>query len=150
MLTFNREGSTMKRIFFVIGLLIVSFILPIIGISCSTDNANASLGKEFTLPVGGTAVISGENLTLKFVQETADSRCATGNTCIWAGEASCLVSVTYDSKTSDMVFTQSGGSITEKDFLDKYKASFTVEPYPVAGKTIDKSDYKLVMTVTKE
>jgi len=139
----------MKRIFFIIGLLIVSFILPIVGISCSTDKSNASLGNEFTLPVGGTAVISGENLTLKFVQVMADSRCATGNTCIWAGEASCLVSVTYGDKTTDIVFTQAGGSVTEKQFLDKYTASFTVEPYPVAGKQIDKSDYKLIMTITK-
>jgi hypothetical protein len=146
---FNEEGGYMKRRFFIIGLLTAVFILPLVVIACSTDNSNASLGKEFTLGVGGTAIISGESLSLKFVEETADSRCATGNTCIWAGEASCLVSVTYNGKTSDIVFTQSGGSVTEKVFLDKYKASFTVDPYPVAGKTIDKSDYKLVMTVTK-
>jgi len=139
----------MKRIFLILALLAVSFLLPAVGLSCSPSQVTASLGKEFTLRAGKTAVIKGENITLKFVEVTGDSRCATGNVCIWAGEASCLVSVTYGDKTSDIVFTQSGGSLTEKEFLDKYKASFILEPYPEAGNKIDKSEYRLVMTVKK-
>ena len=139
----------MKRIIFIIGLLAAVIILPIIGISCSTDKSNASLENEFTLPVGGTAIISGENLSLKFVEVTGDSRCAKGNECVWAGEAKCQMLITYSGSSSDVVFTQQGGGVTVQDFLTQYKASFTVEPYPVAGKKIAPSDYKLVMTITK-
>ena len=139
----------LKKIVSVIGLLAVSFLLPVAGLSCSTDNITASLGQEFTLPVVQTVIISGENLTLKFVEVEGDSRCAKGVECIWAGEAKCRMYITYNGATSDIVFTQVGGSVTDQDFLNQYKASFKLEPYPEAGKQIDKSDYKLVMTVTK-
>ena len=139
----------MKRIFFILGLFTVSFLLPAVGISCSTDNNTPSLGQEFTLPVGQTAIISGEDLTIKFVEVTNDSRCAKGVECFWAGEAKCQMLITYNGSTSDVIFTQQGGSVTDQDFLNQYKASFTLEPYPEVGKPIDSSDYKLIMTVTK-
>ena len=139
----------LKKIVSVIGLLAVSFLLPVAGLSCSTDNITASLGQEFTLPVGQTVIISGENLTLKFVEVEGDSRCATGVECVWAGEAKCRMYITYNGSTSDIVFTQLSGSVTDQDFLNQYKASFKLEPYPESGKQIDKSDYRLVMTVTK-
>ena len=139
----------MKRVFYLTEILAVMILLLTATLSCSSGNLTASLGNEFTLPVGGTAIISGENLSLKFVEVTGDSRCAKGNECVWAGEAKCQMLITYSGSSSDVVFTQQGGGVTVQDFLTQYKASFTVEPYPVAGKTIDKSDYKLVMTVTK-
>jgi hypothetical protein len=139
-----------KSIFFIIGLLLVSVLLMTIGLSCSPSQKTVTLGKEFTLRAGKTAVIKGENLTIKFVEMTGDSRCAKGVQCVWAGEAKCQMYITYNGATSDVVFTQQGGSVTEQEFLTRYKTSFILEPYPEYGKTIDKSDYKLVMTVTKE
>lgn len=138
----------MKRIFSIIVLLIASILLPVIGLSCSSGPITASLGEEFTLPVGQTVEINNESLTIKFIEVTADSRCATGVQCIWAGEAKCLMLIQYYQSVSSLEFTQSGGSITQEAF-NQYMISFRLEPYPEAGKEINNADYKLVMTVTK-
>jgi hypothetical protein len=138
-----------KRILFIIGLLTAFILLLTAGLSCSPSQKTVSLGKEFTIRAGKTAVIKGENLTVKFVEVTGDSRCAKGVQCVWAGEAKCQMYLTYNGATSDVVFTQQGGSVTEQDFLTRYKASFILEPYPEYGKKIDASDYQLVMTITK-
>ena len=136
-----------KRIFPVIGLLTVVLLLSAAGFSCSADTA--SPGQEFTLSVGKTVNISGEDLSIRFVEVEGDSRCPTGVVCVWAGEAKCRMSITYQGTTSEIVFTQPGGSTGTRDLVRKYEASFKLEPYPESGKQIDKSDYKLVMTVTK-
>jgi hypothetical protein len=138
-----------KKLFSVIGLLTVTLLLLAGGISCSADKITASLGQEFTLPAGHTAIITGEDLTIKFVGEEADSRCAKGVVCVWAGEAKCRMSITYQGTTSEVVFTQPGGDSGVQEISNQYKVSFKLEPYPEYGKQIDKSDYKLVMTVTK-
>jgi len=137
----------MKRIFLIVGLLTVLLLLSAISLSC-TETIEASLGQEFTLPAGQTAVISGESLSFKFVEVTGDSRCAKGVECVWAGEAKCLMLIKYLKSISSVVFTQSGGSVSQEVF-NQYKVSFKLEPYPEAGKQIAASDYKLVMTVTK-
>jgi hypothetical protein len=139
----------LKRLFFILGLLTVSFLLPAVGLSCSTDKITASLGQEFTLPVGQTAVISGENLKLKFVEVEGDSRCAKGVECVWAGEAKCRMLITYYESISSVVFTQSGGNDNNQQVFNQYTISFRLEPYPEYGKQIASSDYKLVMTITK-
>ena len=139
----------MKRIFSVIGLLTVSFLLPVVSLSCSTDKITASLRQEFTLPAGQTAVISGEGLKLKFVEVEGDSRCAKGVECFWAGEAKCRMLITYNQSISSVIFTQTSGDLSLEVF-DQYRFSFKLEPYPEYGKQIAASDYKLVMTVTKK
>lgn len=139
----------MKRVFSVIGLLIISFLLPAAGLSCSVDTITASLGQEFTLPAGQTAVIGGEYLKLKFVEVEGDSRCARGVECVWAGEAKCLMLITYYKSLSSVVFTQSGGNDNNQEDFNKYTINFRLEPYPEDGKPIAAPDYKLVMTVTK-
>ncbi len=131
-----------------LGMMIALLVLLPAALSCSGGNVSASLGREFTLPVGKTAVISGENLALEFMEVTADSRCPRGVQCVWAGEAKCRVLVTYKGLTMEVVLTQPGGSLTTQDFA-QYKMNFRLEPYPEAGKKIASSDYKLVMTITR-
>ena len=139
----------MKKIFSAIGLLTVSLLLLAAGVSCSTGKIAASLGKEFTLPAGKTALISGEDLKMQFVEVAADSRCPAGVVCVWAGEAKCRMSITYRGSESGAVFTQPGSSTGTQDIFQKYKVSFKLEPYPESGKQIAGSDYNLVMTITK-
>lgn len=139
----------MIRASFISALLIVSLLLPAIGLSCSSAKITAISGQEFTLPVGQTVVISGTGLMLKFVAVDADSRCAKGNECIVAGEAKCRIGITYKGASSDIVITQPGIDASSHGTLGNFKVDFKLEPYPEAGKPIAKSDYKLVMTVTK-
>jgi hypothetical protein len=110
--------------------------------------SQAKLGEEFTLALGQSANIASENLRLKFAELVSDSRCPTGATCIWAGEASCLLDITTSQSTYQKVLTQSGGSVS-KSFFGDYEISYTVAPYPEVGRQIDKKDYRLILTVKK-
>jgi hypothetical protein len=93
---------------------------------------------------------SGYQIVLKEV--VSDSRCPEGVTCVWAGEASVIVSVYKDSKLVEdntMVFSMK--NIEEnKKWLSKYLPvkqrkikTVGVFPYPKQGVVVDKKDYYL-------
>jgi hypothetical protein len=150
------EGNLSGRLQVIMRVNII-FALPVIFsillIGCSTAGSGtikASLGKEFALPVGQTASISGEDLQIKFEAVTADSRCSKGLECIRAGEAKCQVQLTSNREISEEIIEDTGGQTgySQTTFFN-YKASFRVEPYPEAGKRIASNDYRLLMTVRK-
>jgi hypothetical protein len=138
-----------KKRFPVVCLVTFVLLLTIAGASCTANKINASLGQEFTLPVGKTAVVTGESLSIKFVKVTGDSRCPEGVQCIQAGDVKCQILIEYLQSQSVVVLTQLGGNDINKEVYNKYTINFRVEPYPEYGKQIASSDYQLVMTVTK-
>jgi hypothetical protein len=145
----------MKRlILFAFGILVTSMTL-LVGCSSpdASNNANevkASPGQEFTLQVNQTAVISSENLSVKFNAVTNDSRCPKGAQCIWAGEAKCQMQVTYNGAASQLVLTETGGTDGfSQSTYQNYKIDFQLQPYPEVGKQLASADYKLVMRITK-
>jgi len=144
----------MKRILVIIWLIAI-LILPLASFSCVASGGgggriNAVLDQEFTLPVGQTANIESEGLTIQFVGVDNDSRCPNYAKCITAGEVKCNMRFTIAGSAADVVLTQIGGAASSgSDYFINYKITFRVEPYPEIGKDIAPSDYRLVMTVTK-
>ena len=160
----------LQRLFCFCGLLALVVLLLSADISCSPSNVKASLGKEFTLPVGRTAVISSDNITLEFVGIISDNRCSECTREIAnyqdfqgmppdlnrAGIAYFRVKITRLGKTEEDIFsqpsefvfsqpdmfTQSGGSDFEIDYR--------LEPSPQIGKQISRSDYRLRLVVKIE
>ncbi len=108
-----------------------------------------TLGTEFTLAVGQSAALTGESVSIDFVEVVSDSRCPNGARCIWAGEVSCLVKVTQAGSTYEKVLTQPGLSGPASDTFGGYKVAFDVLPYPEVGKEIKAKDYELKLTVSK-
>ena len=135
------------------GYFIIPFMVLILLIGCtaSTAKIEAKLGQEFSLCIGATANITGENISLKFLELIGDSRCPKNVTCVWRGEARCMLEISKPNVTSSAsqleitTFGLSGQPATV--MYEAYKIAFRVEPYPEAGKSIAKSDYRLVMTV---
>jgi hypothetical protein len=138
----------MKRLFIIVGLLAV-LLLPLASLSCSDGNVTATLGKEFTLPVGKTVNIESENLVILFDKVLTDSRCPAGQECLWIGEARCQLLITYEGASTKKIITQPGSYNGSDSFL-QYNLSFKLEPYPEINKKITPADYKLVMTITKQ
>ena len=140
------------KIFLLIAMAISLLLTATVDSSCATTSpTSAALGQEFTLAVGQSAAISGENITIKFVDVTGDSRCPRNVTCIWAGEVTCAVAITVPGlSTSNLTLIYPGltSQLSEMDF-NGYKLAFRVDPYPVAGKKIETNQYRLVMNVTK-
>ncbi len=118
--------------------------------AAAAETSKVSLGTEFTLPVGQSVTISGEDLTIKFEAVTADSRSPKGAETIWAGEAKIQMQITFQGSASSVVLTEKGS--TEgytQDTVNQYKINFQLQPYPEVGYQPAQGDYKLVMKITK-
>jgi hypothetical protein len=134
---------------YVLGLSVA--ILVLVPLSGCTKPAvdEVSLDKEFTLSVGQSVSVKGEDLTITFVEVVSDSRCPTGATCIWAGEASSLIEITDAASTYRKVLTEPGSSSPTKADFTGYEVMFNLLPYPVLGKETKAKDYLLKLIVSK-
>jgi len=126
----------------------VSVLFAVSGCSKPAEN-EVALDTEFTLSVGQSASIAGEDLHIAFVEVVSDSRCPTGATCIWAGEASCLIELTTPESTYPKVLTQPGSSSPPEASVADYEIVFDIQPYPELGKDIQEKDYLLKLVVTR-
>jgi hypothetical protein len=134
-----------KNLLWVLPLIMI--ILP--GCAGPAADVNAALGERFTLSIGQSAVIADEGLKIKFIEVVGDSRCPQGVQCIWAGEASALIEITYSGSTYRKVLTQPGASESTTTDFGIYEIAFSLQPYPQAGKEIDAKDYRLQLQVDK-
>jgi hypothetical protein len=139
----------MNKKFAVICLVLICLLLPAFSAACNSNEITASLGSQFMLTTGKSAVITGQSLKIKFVEVTGDSRCPTGVQCIQAGDAKCLMLINYNDSESSLTLVQEGGNEINTIDFNIYKFSFRLEPYPVSDKQIALEDYRLIMTVTK-
>jgi hypothetical protein len=138
----------LKRISYLI--LIISLVgLVLSGCSSSqTQSSQINLNKPFDLAVGSTAQWKQENVSIKFHSVTSDSRCPEGTKCIWAGQAKFIMQVTQNEKTRDVELIQTGSSLgASVDLVERYTVSFTLLPYPKAGKSINPDKYVLNMKI---
>lgn len=136
------------RAFLVSLSIVVSVLVPLAGCA-EPAPTEVNLDTEFTLAVGQSVTVAGEGLSIEFVEVVSDSRCPKGATCIWAGEASCLIELTTSDSTLSKVLTQPGPSSPSTDTVAGYDITFDILPYPELGKQIDAKDYRLQMVVTK-
>jgi hypothetical protein len=124
-------------------------ILILSGCAGQSSGLKAGLGEKFTLAIGQNATITGEDLNIRFVEVVADSRCAQGVQCIWAGEASSHIEITYSGVTYQKILTQPGASEPPQADFAAYEITFDLQPYPQAGEQIKDKDYRLELQVDK-
>lgn len=132
-------------------LLVMTFLLctTLFAISaCSSDEV--SIGEDFSLHIGQSASIRGEELRIKFLEVVEDSRCPTGVTCIWEGRVSCLVEITYRESLHSVVLTEPGlTNFPSEQPFQEYKLAYHIEPYPEAGTEIAEDEYHLHLKISK-
>lgn len=135
------------RMKFLIINLLLSAILFVFA-ACSSDTVN--LGQEFSLRIGESASIKGEELQVRFLEVTEDSRCPRGVVCVWEGRVSCLVEITYRGSLDSVVLTEPGLTDfpTEQSFHE-YKLAYHIEPYPQASAEITEDEYRLHLKISK-
>ena len=115
-----------------------------------TGEVRVSLGSEFSLAIGETALVTGENLRLKFLEVTEDSRCPANVLCIQAGRAVMAVQVTYQGSSETVTLEEPGLSTPPKSIYQDYELAFHLEPYPVAGVEVSPDQYRLLLTVNRD
>lgn len=132
----------------ILAVLIISMAVLFVP-ACSKTNSDeiqVDANTNFSLPVGKTAVLKGKDISIKFDSVITDSRCASGVTCVWAGEAKCKMLAMQNGKSQEVILTQNGSSETNiQSMIGAYQVSFQLNPYPKAGSQIKPRDYVLTM-----
>jgi hypothetical protein len=131
-------------------LVILLLLLSLAGCAWRPVKINASLGQKFSLSIGQSAEIMGENLNIKFGEVIEDSRCPRGVTCIWAGKVTSVLDINHAGSLNRMTLTEPG--LTDECSQDNYAGyllTFHLCPYPNAGKKIPMDEYRLNLTVNK-
>ena len=142
-----RGRNNMKRI---AALLSILMLLPALGCVGHPGAITADLGRKFELRVGQTVSIEGEQIMLKFVEAVNDSRCPDSATCIWQGEVTCLIEITYLGSTYTKTLTQPGLSAEpSRDIFQGYSIAFNVLPYPSLEREIKANEYRLELVIGK-
>ena len=110
----------------------------------------ASLNNEFSLATGQTAGLTGEPLTIQFVDIQEDSQCPRGAYCIWQGRVSAVLQVSDGSDSTKIVLTEPGLSDQYGQIIyKKYEFTSHVQPYPELGNKISREDYRVLLTIKK-
>ena len=80
-----------------------------------------------------------------------DSRCPSGTTCVWAGRISVKIELKDSDGKYEMVLVQPGLSQEHsEDYYKEYKLLYKINPYPQAGTEVEKEDYRLLLTISKQ
>ncbi len=148
---FLRGIYSMRPIRYFLWLLMITIlILPLAACGNTPTEVYADLGEEFSLSIGQTAAIKGQDLQITFEDVIEDSRCPSDVTCIWAGRASCIIKLVEGSSQYRMVLTESGltDQYTTVTYRE-YQLSFHLRPYPQAGQSIQRDEYRLQLIVSK-
>ncbi|MDP3879810.1 MAG: hypothetical protein Q8Q07_05850 [Dehalococcoidales bacterium] len=133
----------------VLVLLVILGLLPG-GCAGNSGEVKAALGQQFSLSPGQSAVITGEELKIKFEGVLEDSRCPRNVVCIWEGRVRYVVQVTADGSLARVELTEPG--LTDQPVqltFGSYRLTFHIEPYPEEGKDIADEEYRLLSSVEK-
>jgi len=132
--------------------IILSILMLLLSLGCTgkTSEITANLGQEVELKIGQTVSIKGEQIKVKFAEVVTDSRCPNGATCIWQGEITCTVEITYFESMYSKILTQTG--LTQepsRDVFKEYSITFSVQPYPELERDIKTNEYHLQLVIEK-
>lgn len=129
-----------------------AFFIPVLLLAgCSgTDDVKARLGEEISLHIGQSVVITGEDLEIRFVEVSEDSRCPKDVICVWEGRVVAVIEITSGNSPQQLKLIQPG--LTEEPAAEthqEYQLTFKVEPYPEAATELAADGYTLVLIVDR-
>jgi hypothetical protein len=105
------------------------------------------ISEPFTLKFNQGAMITFDNILVRFSNITSDSRCPSDVTCIWQGEVSIQVDVKQENTTFENIIL---GENDEVPIFGKYFIRLLkVEPYPQSTHMIQQDDYIATLVITK-
>ena len=133
-------------------LLIISCILGFISTppSCGAAPSQDSNAQNITLAVGQSVTARGTDIKLTLEDVAEDSRCPTGTTCIWAGDAVVNIAITAGNKAPTK-YTLHTNSPTRDAEYDGTKISLvTVLPYPLADKQTRREEYRVTLSIQRK
>lgn len=141
----------MKVSYLIFGIACIAVLTIAPNALGATNSGKNILLDQFALKQNQTAS-EPENIDVKFLNVTADSRCPSDVTCIWQGEATVVVNVMKNNQDMGIFNLASGlgdknatATIPGGYFLQLVK----VEPYPTNGTKIQLDKYTTTFTLSK-
>ena len=148
-----------QKYYLISGLFAIIWIILISGCVKQIPQGSAitgNLGIPFQLKINQVASIESENLKIKFLNITEDSRCPSDEgldyriNCVWAGQATVVVNILKNNQNLGDFSLESRTADSAVKNFDRYSIKLTkVEPYPKGGQTIELSDYIVTIIVSK-
>ena len=123
--------------------------IALAGCSGNKEAVTVGLGETFTIGVGQTARITGEDMTVNFKGVIGDSRCPQNVTCVWEGVASSKTTIVYQGKEYTIVLNSRGLTVEAKETFINYTFTYSLNPYPREGEEISPKDYRLTLKITR-
>lgn len=117
------------------------------------DNPSYELGQQIHIKYDETVIIKSEGLSVKFSKVTEDSRCPSDVTCIWAGRAVVVVSISRDGNELGELTLAKGAGDEELSTgsIGGYSIKLmNVSPYPISTQEIKLSQYVIIVIVTED
>jgi len=132
-------------------ILIFATITLFSSTGCSSNQVavTVGLGETFTIDVGQSARIAGEEMTMTFNEVIGDSRCPQNVTCVWEGVASSNITIVYRGVNHSILLNQPGLTEQAEDTFINYNLTYSLNPYPREGEEISPNDYRLTLTLTR-
>lgn len=140
----------LSHVVFTIFCIITLVTMPHVLVNAEIHGPNIVLS-QFQLKPNQTASEQ-NNIDVKFLNVTDDSRCPSDVTCIWQGKSTITVNVVKSGQNIGNFSLTSGlgDNNATVQILDGYFLHLTkIEPYPKSGTTISLSDYVATFELSK-
>jgi hypothetical protein len=127
-------------------ILLILSIAAIILTACA-PSGSLPMGDN-TLAVGES--VSGEGVTVTFVQVLEDNRCPADAICVRSGEVRVLVRATEGGSSQDHTLTLGDMAVGDVSSITVGGHHFTlteVNPYPLASDPTDFADYTITLNI---
>lgn len=144
----------MKNRLCVIGVI---FIIILISTSCKPHSSNqqisANLNQQFQLKIDQTAFLKNENIIIKFLNVTQDSRCPSDVVCVWEGQVTALINIFLDDEDlGNFELTSRAGykELALTNFSQYSIKLIKVEPWRTSKQRINIEEYIITLFVSKK
>jgi len=118
--------------------------------SSETMNIEAEIDSEFLFQINQSTKIKSEDITITFLNVTADSRCPADVMCVWMGQADIELLVQKGDEESSINLSIGGDSSPEESIFDMYLIQLLeLAPYPYSSKVIQPDEYTATLKISK-
>lgn len=125
--------------------------LALVLLAIASPNSAVSepqLDRPFDVKAAEVVTVQGVRITFEGVSE--DSRCPTGATCVWAGDAAATFTLEKPPAAALQRTLHTSGRFAQKtEFGDLVIKLEDVRPYPKEGDAIAPGDYRATLVVTR-
>jgi len=131
--------------------LLIAITILASGCTATADNAiAATLGENFQLRVGQSALIESVNMEIGFLGVSSDSRCGKGEACIVEGDAIVRIWLRLDGGDKQERELHTGSKMPNAvDYANFSIGLVVLHPAAIAGRAIAPADYIATIRVAR-